>query len=257
MAIDAEIHIFLNDKKMNKKSALVVHVFYEAIWEKILDYFIYNNLEKYFDIFITTPTVCSEWVKKSVIGKNYVKSVHVFENKGKDILPFLNVIGEISENYSEFCKIHTKKGEDQPSRWRASSAAQILGSSELIHKIQLDFRARPDLGMIGASARYFDLEEKMYKNKENFEKVVSAVYGETTNEIEDMGFFGGTVFWGDAQIFSDFSKRFLSKDFEFIENDEKDGMLEHAIERVFGILPKIYGCETRLVVNNSVILGAY
>lgn len=254
MANDVKISFFNCFKKMNKKSALIIHVFYKNVWEKIQNFISVNNLDRYFDIFITTPKECEEWVRGTLGKMKGVKEIHAFDNKGKDIYPFLEIIKEISNNYSTFCKIHTKKEESDILKWRSSSLACVLGSDKLIENIQSSFGSCPDLGMIGSMSYYYDLREKMYKNKKNFNEVISIIYGDAVNGVYESGFFGGTVFWGRSDIFSDFSKRFSSFGLSFVAEEKNDGMLEHAVERVFGVLPKIYGCETRVIVNNFMIV---
>lgn len=235
------------------KVALIVHVYYEDVWLKIRNHIIENALFNYFDIYITSTKECKSWLEESLKNLKCVQSISYFENKGKDIYPFLKIVQEVVKKHKYFCKIHTKKKEVSDIAWNASSTSLFL-KSHAIERIRRNFESGFDIGLIGFVNHYENIADKMFENKEMMVSILNETYGYQKKDFNQNHFFAGSVFWGRSEIVADFAKRFFQTNLDFQSIDEIDGMLEHALERVLGILPEIYGCKTLLMVNSNIFI---
>ena len=86
------------------------HVYYTDLTGEIINKT--NNIPVPFDLYITTNSK----YKKTII-ENYVKTysnankyeILIFDNKGRDVIPFLIQIKNVISKYKYLCHIHTKK----------------------------------------------------------------------------------------------------------------------------------------------------
>jgi len=94
--------------KKRKAHALVWHLYHIDMFEEM-------NKEmqacvEYFDIYISINHECSLDDIKKVLSVYPYANIFMFENRGRDILPFLKIFQIIQKlGYDSLCKIHTKK----------------------------------------------------------------------------------------------------------------------------------------------------
>jgi len=130
--------------------AIHLHVFYLDVFEMYLNYF--NNISINFDLFITTDTVEKEnkiktYIKNSATEK-HLKEIIITENRGRDILPWLNISDKLSK-YVIAGHFHTKKTMDL-KEWTGITWQQDIFELMLIpiEKIINEFSKNPNLGII-------------------------------------------------------------------------------------------------------------
>lgn len=235
------------------KMALIIHVYHEDVWLKIKNHIIENSLFKYFDIYITSAKECQPWLENSLDNLENVQSVTYFENKGKDIYPFLKIVQEVVKKNKFFCKIHTKKKEINHVVWNGSSTGHFLNEKS-IKMLRKKIGSGFNIGAIGFINHYENVSDKIFENKKMMESILYKTYGYQGINLNKNHFFAGSVFGGQSAIFADFAERFFQAKLDFQSIDKIDGMLEHAVERVIGILPEIYGCKTLLMVNSDFVI---
>lgn len=95
--------------------AVQAHIFYIDLLIEIINKT--NNIPVKFDLYISTDTKR----KKKLIQKYtniYSKAnnvfIKIFENKGRDILPFLIQMGKVIHKYKYLCHLHSKKSLTSP-----------------------------------------------------------------------------------------------------------------------------------------------
>lgn len=219
--------------KFSGRIAVVFHVYHEDVVDEILGKI--NLISHKFDLYVTTP------LKKDnnaimKIGNKY-PNFHYFhtKNKGRDILPFLSVLDEI-KNYDICLKIHTKKGlTNYGDMWRKISLESLLNSSDAIDKILNEFEGDASLVIAGPKVFYGSGRRLMYGNLENIKKLCNLISLEYRND-QEWGFFAGTMFWFRPNIFNILNKFYKKIDFGK-ESGKQDGGIEHAFERLFGLIP--------------------
>jgi len=100
----------VNECISTESIAVHLHAFYLDIFEIYLDYF--NNISIDFDLFITTDTVDKKnkikGYLKNTNTEKHLKDIIVTENRGRDILPWLN-ISDVLSKYDVVGHFHTKK----------------------------------------------------------------------------------------------------------------------------------------------------
>lgn len=229
----------------DKKFAVVVHCFYLDIWIEIRTLLL--KISSSFDLFVTMPdgsSVAEQEITNFFPRARIIKTPNI----GMDIVPFLSIIPLLlRENYYAICKIQTKKGDGPLAvLWRRLMLDSLIGSTENFDLVTNAFRSNSELGLVGAGAIYQSAHRLMYENKQNIEEILSAVYSSHIPE-EDWGFFAGTMFWVKTELLislSDYITRIPSR---FDSAYKKDGKTEHALERIFGLIPRLHNKKIALL----------
>jgi lipopolysaccharide biosynthesis protein len=228
------------------KIAVVAHVFYSDVWPQILESL--NRIPMYFDIFVTVPVENYSSVGELVRRAFPQAQIYPTRNRGRDIAPFFDAVLRVQniDTYTAICKIHTKKGIHEPDVWRYLLLKSVLGSDELIADIVRGFIETPTLGIVGARDLYFSGSKFLGPNRFNVERIVGAITGSLDFPL-NWGFFAGTMFWIKPSLLDSLSK-YVADALTFEENSTiNDGKIEHALERVFGLLPLLAGHKIGLV----------
>ena len=147
----------LNNLENICKIAIQVHVFYEDLINEIINKT--NNIPIKYDLYISTNSD----IKKNIIEKNIKKysnannyEIKIFENKGRDILPFLSQLQNNIKKYKYICHIHTKKTKftNFGDEWRNYLYNNLLGNKDIVSEILSDFEMNDKLGIIFPEAFY-------------------------------------------------------------------------------------------------------
>lgn len=240
-----------NNKNYNlfnlQKNCLVAvqaHVYYEKIINEIINKT--NNIPVQFDLFITTDTY-----QKMIFIKNYTEKnskaknffIKIIENKGKDVLPFLNQMSEIIDKYKYFCHIHTKrgrKGSKYEYNWRIHLYKNLLGSSELISEILSDFENNDKLGVIYPENYEKCVHSTMYLSV-GYQKYMNYILNKlfpgfkVGNKFFD--FPAGDMFWARSEAVYQIFKKDLLND---LDNYGINKVI-YAIERIWLFIAKLNG----------------
>lgn len=235
---------------MPGRIAVVVHYFYPEIWPEICARL--ERLGTAFDLFVTAPVELASSVHENV-RRSFPSARFTFgPNLGMDILPFLSLIPTlINERYIAVCKIHTKRGYDESAVvWRNVMLDSLLGSDETFSSVVHAFEENPELCLAGPAMLYQSAPRLMYENKGNVERILRETYGKGVPET-DWGFFAGTMFWVRPQLLEKICGYATFHIADQQPENKKDGKLEHALERVFGLLPTVYGGSVGLLHGSS------
>lgn len=223
-----------------KKIAVVVHVYYPELWSEIASRL--KAITHQFDLFVTTTYENAALVQAAVIADFPSARIKNLPNRGMDIVPFLSLVPTlVNEGYLAVCKVHTKKGfDDSAAVWRDVMLDSLLGSEHNFSICVEAFDKEERLSIVGPAILYQSGPRLMYENGDNLSRIVQAAYGKNVPQ-GDWGFFAGTMFWVRPQLLQSlahFTTHQLDND-EFVY--KKDGRIEHALERFFGLLPVLHG----------------
>ena len=228
----------LNPKVTQDKIAIVIHVFYMDIWAELLVYL--KALEIPYDLYITVPENMSEDDIKYLMKDNPSIIVYMVENKGRDVLPFLQVIDIIGTNtYKYICKIHTKKtGESALGNvWRKLLYFDLLGSNKTVNNILDLFETTSEVGIVTGKNTILDSQKYTYGNNSKIDLLAEK---SAINFDEKYFFAAGTMFWIRSELLETMMDLFKKNELIFEEEKgQKDNTLAHALERFFGIICQI------------------
>lgn len=241
----------------NLKIAIICHLFYLELAEEFIGYF--KNIPYPYDLYITTTYDQVESIRKlfttTLPGVN--TTVMAIENKGRDIGPFITVLKENFMKYDLVCKVHSKKsGHNVDLKgWRKYLLDQLLGNPLIINRIISEFINDKQLGILWPVAypylSYLGLEKGwglLNSGDKNF-RVASRYFSELNLEEfgQDFAFPLGSMFWFRPKALELIIQKNIG--ITHFENEENqiDGTLAHAFERLFGIIPLRAGFETKTV----------
>jgi lipopolysaccharide biosynthesis protein len=223
--------------------AVVIHAYYLHLLPDLLSY-LPNILEPY-DLFITTPHQADvpELVRQCSLVAQATTRICVFDNRGRDIRPFLGLLrSRLLDNYSAVLKIHTKHStySDQGTYWRNDLLRSLAGNS-LVVRAALGALRGDSVGMIGPGHYYLSHQKYWGANRARLAQVMSTLYPTAYHDPVALGFFAGSMFWYSPTTMKpliDCPEHVL--DFER-ERGQQDGTLAHAIERIFCLLARNQG----------------
>jgi len=232
------------------KVAFVIHVFYMDIFEEIFNYLLLGE-NRNFKLFVS---VTSETHKTDVCsrleGSGFDFEVALYENRGRDVLPFLRVMRRvISQGYGIFVKVHTKKTlhRSNGEEWRRDLYTKILSSERLSQSLSL-LKCSPDLGIIGPEGHVLPIEPYFGSNANKVFQIGERL-GVSKPEVGKMKFIAGTMFVAKTAALIPLIELGLDEnDFE-PECGQIDGTLAHAIERCISI--SAFSVNMKLITINK------
>jgi microcystin-dependent protein len=232
--------------------AVAVHVYYPELWESIARRL--AALPRNFDLYVTTVEAVAEEVRTRVMGQFPDAKVLVFPNLGMDILPFLMLVPQlVADGYEAVCKVHTKRNNGDPryAAWRESMLDALIGSSTLFNEVTSRFVRDRTLSLAGPSCFFVSGQTLVLKNRERVGEVARSLYACDVPRL-DWGFFAGTMFWARPQALLPLARYAVQHAHELGGEYQGDGKLEHAYERLFGLIPVMQGEKVGLLVRNGV-----
>lgn len=238
---------YLNNLNNKNRIAIQSHIYYEYLIKEIIMKI--NNIPVEYDLYISTYSIemkskISKYINNSMTKLNYYQ-IDIFDNKGRDVLPFLNQLENKIKKYKYICHIHSKRSSANPYigfMWRRYLYNNLLGDSNIISEIISDFENSNKIGMIFPETYYLVYNETK-KLKKKTKKYINFILRKLfpKNYIGILKAFpAGNMFWSRTeailQIFIyDFSKYFNE------ENEQTNDTIMHGIERVWLYLVKLNG----------------
>ena len=217
------------------KALVICHCHYLDMVDEIID--ILDRLPNNCQIYITSSNCKvledfrTKWRRKKI-----KLSILLFENKGRDVLPFLETLKLISlPPNTPILKIHGKKSlySPQGNKWRQDLINQLIPSEKGVCDILEIFNKNSDVGMIGPYKSYITHASYWGSNLKNVEIIFNKM--NLPINTEDLGFFAGTMFWIRAQSINEIIQYIITSSFQE-ENGQRDGTFAHAVERAIPML---------------------
>ena len=228
-----------------KNMVVILHLFYQDLWEEIEGYL--RNIKYDFDIIIT---ICKDH-KDTVTNKIYKTFPNAriisMENRGGDIGPFfecMNLLIQEGKEYDLLLKIHSKKRlgikriRDNPEASRAEREKCIIplvGTEQSVEK-NIEILSNKKVGMVGAAKNlYYDgnCSKEILTEGEKYMLFFMEKFGvKTPKRI----FFVGTMFWCRYNILKKYLSRYRLDLNYFKEGPHNVGgpNAAHAAERFLG-----------------------
>lgn len=249
----------LKQKTSESRIAIQIHVYYDELIEEMIRYT--NNMPYAFDLFLSTnssekaETILSYATKHSNAQNIFIR---VFNNKGRDVMPFLLQMQPVFHKYEYICHLHTKKSLHMHGGdvWREYLLENLFGSERTIHEIFSLFERDEQLGLI---------------YPENIDIIRSSVdWGSDKTIVRDLLkrmrmndclprmpiFPAGDMFWAKTEAIKPVLQLNLNESDFPEEKGQIDGTIMHAIERVWCIVLEEKGykyCAVRSVLDNRAL----
>ena len=236
-----------------RRIAAIIHVYYTDLFPKIVQYL--KNVPFQTDLFISTDTT----EKKSLILEslktysNGTVEVRVFENRGRDIAPFIVGYAHVLKDYEYFIHLHTKRsphGGDPLEGWLDYLLSNLLGSQQIVKSV-FKLLLECNVGII--YPQHLFVLRGILNWGYDFELAASllSAAGFVLDKLRLLEFPSGSMFWGrsaalrpllDLQLqFSDFPD----------EARQVDGTLAHAIERTILYFAELAGFRWAKILSDS------
>lgn len=233
--------------KFQKKhdSAVILHLFYMDLWSEIKESL--KNLENNFDLFISLTGDISANILDEIIKDYPNVKIYLQENKGRDILPFLEVMKDIKDLKYEFiCKIHSKKSKQRRDGeiWRQKLINSLLGSEERVGEVKSLFNSDKKIGIIlskDSLGKYEDFIGYNGDHMKNLFKKMNLKYG------RDFHFPAGSMFWFRPEALNGLMRLDLTSSDFSMEMGQLDGTMAHAIERMFCVVAEKNGYKIKTI----------
>ena len=223
--------------------AVVLHLYYAEFWDDMRQAI--ERISEPFDLFVSLTKGASAHMREQIKQAFPSAWVFDFENRGRDIGPFLVFLRSgVLFRYELLCKLHTKlsphiqenDGWDYPdgNTWRRALIDGVLGSPGLVDRILSNFRADPDLGMVVADGNIFRGHNGWAPNEKLLAKLLPRIG--ISPDVKDRSFPGGSIFWIRSFLLRTLASARMSIDDFDPEPLKLDGSLVHAVERMFGLI---------------------
>lgn len=252
------------DKSLNcgANVAVQIHLFYLDLIPEIFQKL--ANIQHPFDLYVTTNTEFkSEYFKlkfsQAHILHHCVRSLHVdiCNNRGRDVIPFLNQMRPVFNRYKYICHIHTKKSKysNMGDLWRNYLFDSLLGSQLVVDDVLYLMETDNSVGMVYPDT-FQELKPCMEwgSNRENVIHL-SAKMGinleiKERDGIEKLRFPCGDMFWARTEAVRQILEYDISEEDIPDENGQIDGTIMHAIERMWSYVAEYNGFQTIQTENS-------
>ena len=227
--------------------AVQIHLFYTELIDTLIAYT--NHIPYLFDLYISTNTL----EKKKIIEREFAKKsqahhivVEVFENKGRDVAPFIMQMTPLIEKYDYLLHLHSKCSfhDDFGNQWRQLLLNSLLYSEGHVSAIMDQFEKNTRLGMVHQRTFYHVKPSLGWKGN----KTLSIKYMQRMGLSDELPrnpiFPAGNMFWARTDaIIQAFQCGICMQDFP-AEAAQLDGTFAHCIERCWGHIAKQNGFES-------------
>lgn len=232
--------------KKQHDTAAIVHAFYVDLVDELAGKL--KNLGAEYDLYITAPKNNPQLLSK--LSKTFPNATVIpFINKGRDVLPFIEIIKKILPlNYRYLVKVHTKLSTHMAfgNNWRQDLFEKLLGTPELVKSIKEAFMEDPKLGLLGPEGHVVESRFYMGGNYPILEKLMPR-FNYSCQVPENFFFTASTMFWCRPEVF----KPFLDVEFlpdEFGEEPiPADDTLAHGLERFFGLMTTLQDYKIKTI----------
>ncbi|HET7329620.1 glycoside hydrolase family 99-like domain-containing protein [Dyella sp.] len=225
----------------------IVHAWYIEVVDEIAASLKQSGMD-WRIIFTTTPDR-EEALRKRVALAGLQAEIHVFENRGRDILPFLRIADRLlDENVDVVLKLHTKRTLHRAdgSQWRQELLQKLLGGDRA-RRVWQAFKDHSNLGIAAAEGHILPVSRYIGGNESTMKFLLPRLgLAEPTNDIP---FVAGSMFWARLAALRPLLDANLGAwEFES-ENGQIDGTLAHALERTIGLAASATGFEIKDIAS--------
>jgi lipopolysaccharide biosynthesis protein len=218
----------------------VIHAWYVDVVDEIAAALRESGID--WRIIFTTAPEREKALRERTAQLGLQAEISVFENRGRDILPFLHVANRLlDEGVDIVLKLHTKRSihRQDGERWRQELIEKLL-SPERANRVLKAFHTTPRLGLAAAEGHLQPLDYYWGANEANVHYLASRL-GIVSPSLESDQFIAGSMFWARLDALRPILDAHLGA-WEFEEESgQVDGTLAHAVERIIDLAARAAG----------------
>ena len=238
--------------KINPSIAVHIHLHYTDMAKYFSVYL--KSIPYEFDLYLTfNENIEFELVEKHFKNNNNIKKIEheIYDNRGRDVFPFIDTISKVYTKYEYVLHIHSKKSEHNPqlgSKWLNHLMSGLMYNKAYVKNLLYTMEME-NIGLL-----FPPVIEELYpnykwgKNKNMVKDLLENIGVNTsTFDEETLIFPAGNMFWAKTDALTKlFDNEFKIRDFPK-EPIPIDGTLAHALERSLDFIVKDAGYATLLV----------
>jgi lipopolysaccharide biosynthesis protein len=222
---------------------VVLHAWHEEIVEEIAESLRRANF--HFRLVVTSADRRARGVESVLNRYGLHPDMRVFENRGRDILPFLRVAASIREQDTDLIlKLHTKKSPHRSdgAAWRRQLVNSLLPTGQTQCVVDA-LKQNSEIGLLAPDGNLVSLSTFWGANKQNVLHL-SQRMGLADVSLGDARFASGSMFWTRVKGLAPLvDTPIWPSDFED-ESGQLDGTFAHAVERVFAASVRAAGLKS-------------
>ena len=235
--------------------AVVIHAFYEDVFDEILNYL--ENINSIsLKLYVTTPIELFETTHRKLQKQQHSFFVLAVSNRGRDILPFIKIMPEVlKDGYDLLIKVHTKKSihRQDGEVWRNDIFEKLLSESALTANID-HLVNNPEIGILGPTDHIVPMSFYWGLNAVRVTKLAARM-GIDNYTLEKLNFVAGSMFIARTKAVIPLMNIALTEaDFE-VEAGQVDGTLAHALERLFSV--SAFTSRLKISCPDNIITESY
>lgn len=227
----------------NGRPCAVLHIWYPELLDELVEALRASGID--WRIVITTAHEREQQVRQRTERLGVDAEIEVFENRGRDILPFLHVANRLlDEGVTTVLKLHGKRSthREDGEAWRRELLDKLV-APERAQRIVTAFREDYTLGLVHAEGHLLPLDFYWGANRANVDYLTRRL-GIPAPRVEHDSFVAGSMFWlRPAALRLLLDAHLDAQDFDS-EAGQLDGTMAHAIERVFVLAANAGGFVT-------------
>lgn len=130
--------------------AVLLHLYYPDLIDEIAEHL--ARLNTPFDLLVSLGPHADTEVRERILQRWSHAEIHTFENRGRDIRPFIGQLPLlIARGYQCVLKLHTKKSphREDGAAWRQTVFGSLIGHPDTAQTLCKVFSQYPTLGMVG------------------------------------------------------------------------------------------------------------
>jgi lipopolysaccharide biosynthesis protein/glycosyltransferase involved in cell wall biosynthesis len=219
---------------------VVVHAYYPELLDEILA--LLRPWEVPYRLILTTAAETEPAVRERLACFGLRAECRVYENRGRDILPFLRVANELADAGEELLlKLHTKRSLHRRDGdiWRRDLLTKLV-APENAQRFREAFGELPRLGMIAPEGHVLSMRFYWGSNRENVHYLCRRLSIREADPAEEV-FAAGSMFWARLDALRPLLNLHLDESEFEAEGGQVDGTMAHAIERVTALAVKQSG----------------
>ncbi|MCC4254804.1 hypothetical protein LL251_20540 [Sphingobium naphthae] len=226
-----------------------MHAYYvDGVEEDLEQHAIYRHAHR---IVVTTDTAVKRSQLREISERlNIDLDIRVCPNKGRDILPFLNIMREEGQNDDIWCHVHQKQSIGSAASgevWRKYLTRILLGDEHSVTSAFTEIN-KQDVGLVtafdpfivnwGASYRLFSAVEDRFP---------------TPLPTQPLLFPVGNMFWIKGSVAAEMNKIFPAHFNWSSEPLPNDGSEFHLIERLWPAAAAMAGCQSIFLEKKNIL----
>ncbi|MEI2260378.1 polysaccharide biosynthesis protein [Stenotrophomonas indicatrix] len=243
-------------EQLHLRAGVMAHVFYPDLIDEFAATL--GRMPLHFTLLVSVMDAASETRAREVfrrLANVQTLVVRQVDNRGRDIAPLLVTFREEVMALDLLCHIHTKKSlytgsEQQP--WRQYLLDSLLGSPERIAWILGIFQADPRLGLVyPESFPGVPLWAHTWLSNATACEALAQRLGIALDAQRYIDFPAGSMFWARVDALRPLYDLDLPLTAFPPEHGQVDGTLQHAVERLFGIITRHQGFRLGILPSDG------